>query len=151
MLSNLLEPHNAPFGIALGVMLLIALTELLGALIGLAPSGLVDSLLPDLPDAPDVDAGLAADAGPLDGDPLATPHAVPPGPLSQVLSWLCFGRVPALILLVVFLATFGLIGLLLQGALHGLVGFYLPGLVAAAAAFAPGSSCRWGWSLVSGI
>ena len=56
--------------------------------------------------------------------------------LSRVLGWLCVGRVPVLVLLVVFLTTFGLAGLLVQGLLQGLTTLLLPAWIAWAPALA---------------
>lgn len=50
------------------------------------------------------------------------------------LSWLGVGQLPLLMLLVVFLASFGLIGLIGQQAMLGLTGALLPGWIAIPAA-----------------
>ncbi|MEM7170782.1 MAG: YqiJ family protein [Pseudomonadota bacterium] len=145
MIELFLNPDSLPFAVALGVMLLIALMEGVGLLFGIAFSGIVDALLPDFDvpdfDIPDVDIDLDMDAdvelempsaggaglhGPdLDGTEIATP-----GPFTQFLGWLTFGRVPALVLLVAFLTGFGLSGLAVQSVAGGLAGFYLPAWLA---------------------
>ena len=107
-------PATAPFAIAICLMGLIALVEIAGALLGLAPSGFIDNLLPDL--EADAEFDLDADTSPLNADVAAAPEAPGAGPLSQVLGWLCVGRVPILVLLIVFLTAFGLTGFMLQGA-----------------------------------
>ncbi len=144
MIAHLLEPQTAPFAVALGVMLLIALMEGVGLLFGFALSGLVDAVLPDfdLPDVdvpdvdvPDVDVDLAAGAD-VHAPDLDAPAVASGGAFTQFLGWLCFGRVPALVLLVAFLTAFGLIGLILQSLIKGMAGAYLPALVASVPAFA---------------
>lgn len=118
------DPALAPFTIALIVMVMIALTEAVGMAFGASPSNALETALPD----------FDADAGPLDAE---APHApdAPTGPLSQLMSWLCVGRVPLLILLVAFLTAFGVAGLVLQGALRGVLGSYLPAVVMVVPAF----------------
>ena len=121
MLDGIFAPALFPFTVALGLMLLVGLTETMGMLFGLSAFGLVDQLMPDM----EADAGteLAGD-GDLGGD----------GFLAGLLGWLCVGRVPVLVLLVAFLTAFGLIGIVLQSAVHWVIGSYLPALLAAAGA-----------------
>ena len=104
----LLAPQNLPFAVALCLMLGIAVLEGVLLLLGAGLSDALDGLLPDI----DVD---------IDADSPA---------LSKFFGWLYVGRVPALMLLVVFLTGFGLIGLIVQQMTHGLLGFYLPRLIA---------------------
>lgn len=117
MLEGFFDPAVWPFSVALCLMLLIALTEAVGMLIGVSAFGFVDQLLPEI----DMDADVDADADVAGGE----------GWLSGVLGWLCIGKVPVLVLLVAFLTAFGLVGLSLQGAVHGLVGGHLPVAIAA--------------------
>jgi hypothetical protein len=93
--------ETAPFAVAIGLTLAIAMIELAGLLFGAQPSALVDSALPDL----DTDMEL--------------------GPLSQTLSWLSFGRLPALVVIILITASFGLCGFALQEALRRTLGFAL--------------------------
>lgn len=131
MIDTLLQPEAAPFTVALCLMLVIAVVELLGTLMGLAPSGLLDSLLPETDLDLDGDVEFDASGGSaLEGDIVTAPDAPSAGPLSQVLGWLCVGRVPILVLLVCFLTAFGLTGLIVQGLVAGLMGFTLPALLA---------------------
>lgn len=123
-------------------MLIIAAVELVGALMGLQASAMLDSLLPEV-DADidldiDMDLDLEADyaGGPLDVDAPSVPDSPSPGPLSQVLGWLCVGKVPILVLLIVFLTAFGLAGFFLQGLIGGLVGAPLPAALAVIPALA---------------
>lgn len=107
--------ETAPFAVALGLTLAIAILELLGLLLGAQPSAMVDNALPDL----DAD---------VDGVEL--------GPLSQTLSWLSFGRLPALVVLILITTSFGLCGFALQEVLRGVLGFALdPWLASVPAAF----------------
>ncbi len=115
MLEGVFNPAIWPFTVALCMMLLIALTEALGMLIGITAMGFADQLLPEIDMDADADADVAG------GD----------GLVSGVLGWLCVGRVPLLVLLVAFLTAFGLVGISLQSVVHALVGGYLPVVIAA--------------------
>ena len=103
---------TAPFAVAIGLTLAIALIEMIGLLIGIQPSAAIDSALPDL-DVADVDV----------------PHIdmghIELSPLSQTLTWLSFGRVPALAILILMAASFGLIGFVEQEFLRRSFGFTL--------------------------
>jgi len=148
MIDFILAEPNTPFAVALGLMIAIALAEGVGTLMGLGLSSMIDSLLPevDLPDvdlpevdAPSFDADVSGGALPGDIEAVganASPSAAGQGVFSQILGWLCFGRVPALIILVLFLTGFGLAGYVLQSLVQSLSGWMLPGSVASAAAFA---------------
>lgn len=153
MVDFILAEQNTPFAVALGLMIAIALAEGVGTLMGLGLSSMIDSLLPevDLPDvdlpevdapdfdAPDFDADVSGGALPGDIEAVgssADPSAAGQGLFSQILGWLCFGRVPALIILVLFLTGFGLAGYLLQSLVQSVSGWLLPGILASGAAFA---------------
>jgi hypothetical protein len=105
---------TAPFAVAIGLTLAIALIEMIGLLMGIHPSSAIDSALPDFhlevphADVPHVDVG-----------------GVELSPLSQTLTWLSFGRVPALVVLILMAASFGLIGFVLQETLRQSLGFML--------------------------
>lgn len=107
-MSLLFAPENTLFLGALAMLAGICLVEVLALLIGFADlAGAVDDLI-------DVDDFTAGE-----------------GSLSQLLSWLNVGRVPVLILLIVFLACFGLTGISVQF-LSSRVGLgILPGGIAA--------------------
>jgi hypothetical protein len=107
---------NLPFSVALAVMLLLLVVEVIGFLAGM---GVSDWLHGHLPEFGDVDGAEVAGASFAD----------------RFLGWLLLGRVPALILLAIFLSAFGLIGLGLQGALRGTLGVALPGWIAALLVF----------------
>ncbi|TWI71160.1 uncharacterized protein DUF1449 [Desulfobotulus alkaliphilus] len=97
--------ENLIFTTALGIMLLIGLLEVLAMISGVGGSSVVDSLLPE----------INADAGGFDGS------------LGKFMGWLRIGKVPVLMLLVIFLASFGSAGLMFQAAFHSISGHYLPG------------------------
>jgi membrane protein implicated in regulation of membrane protease activity len=90
-----------PFGAALGVMLCLCVLEGLGLLIAHSPTQLLDSLVPEAPDGFD-------------------------GPLG----WLHLGKVPILVLLVLFLTGFALMGYLIEGVASSLTGHLLPAWIA---------------------
>jgi hypothetical protein len=113
----LLAADNLPFTVALAVMLLLLAVETIGFVAGLGVSDWLHAHLPEFGDADGAEvAGSAAFA-------------------DRFLGWLMVGRVPALILLAVFLSVFGLLGLGLQGALRSVLGQALPGWIAALAVF----------------
>jgi len=99
-LDWLLAPQTLPFGVALGLLLLITLIEGVGMLLATSPGSVLDSLLPD-----DFSEG--------------------------VLGWLHLGKVPSLVLLVLFLLGFSLAGYTLQLMAQSLWGDYLPTVLAA--------------------
>lgn len=104
--------ETAPFAVALGLTLAIAIIELVGLLMGMQPSAVVDGALPDL-DMPDADA-----------------PEMEMGALSQLLSWFNFGRLPALVVLLLLTTSFGLLGFAGQEALRRTLGFALEPWVA---------------------
>ncbi|WP_231758859.1 YqiJ family protein [Microbulbifer elongatus] len=104
-----LQDGNQLFTGALVLMLMIAVLEGVMLMIGVGISDMLDNLLPDMDidlDAPETEAG---------------------GVLTKLLGWLRFGEVPALILLVAFLVSFGVTGLLIQMFSESLLGMLLPG------------------------
>jgi hypothetical protein len=125
MLEVLGNAAATPFAVALIVMIVISLLEGLSMVFGMGLSGLVDGLLPDFDmpevDAPDIETDGVMSAGSLDSV----------GPLTHMMSWLSFGKAPALILLIAFLTVFGLSGLTIQAVVHGLTGLMVPGWLAA--------------------
>ena len=139
MLESFFTPATAPFAVAISLMLLITLVELVGALMGMPASAALDSIMPEIDVDMDIDMDLDLEAdyagGPLDADAPNVPNAPGAGPLSQLLGWLCVGKAPALILLIVFLTAFGLVGFIVQGFAAGLIGTALPSWLAAAPAF----------------
>lgn len=111
-MTFLTAPGNLPFSVALAVMLLLLVVEIVGFVAGM---GLSDWLHAHLPEIGDADGAEVAGASTF---------------FDRVLGWLMVGRVPALILLAIFLSAFGLIGLGLQGAMRGYTGAALPSWLA---------------------
>ena len=137
-MMDLFSAGMAPFTIALILLAAIAALELIGMIFGLGVSGALDEALPDFDfdaDAElDLDGDLAGAGAPTDLDVQST-SAVSPGPFSQLLAWLCVGKVPILILIAAFLMGFGICGLLIQSAFSSLFGAMLPAWLAAVPAF----------------
>lgn len=117
MLELLTATHNLPFAVALCMMLIIAVVEGVAMLVGVGLSDVLDAMLPEV----DLELDFDADAS--------------PSAFSQFLGWLKVGRVPALMLLVVFLTAFGLMGLIVQASVHGVLGTYAPASIAALVVF----------------
>jgi len=112
-----------PFTIALGLMLAIGLLELLSTLTGLGVSTALDKVVGAL----HLDTDVHGDVH------IGDAHHV--GALSQVLGWLHVGKVPILILFVIFLTWFGLLGLALQALVLRITGAMLPAALAVFPAF----------------
>jgi len=92
-----------PFWVALLLILGIALLEGIGLLLAVSPGNVVDAWLPDFDDAEW---------------------------LGRLLGWLHLGRLPSLILLLLFLTGFALFGFALQHLLLALTGHALPAVLA---------------------
>lgn len=121
--------QNGPFLVAIAVTLMIAVLELLGLVLGFGLSDLIDDLLPDL----GADADLDLDAE-VDAEAMDVTHT---NVFGLALGWLNVGRVPFLVLLLSFLTSFAVIGLVAQslaGAVIGLVPALVAGPAAAVAA-----------------
>jgi hypothetical protein len=147
MIELLSAGANLPFLIALALMVTLAVLEGVGLLLGAGLSELLNHALPDLDvdldvdlDADldvDADLDLEADvdaAGAAHGGEIGGAHTADPSGWIRFLGWLHVGRVPVLALLVIFLTSFGLLGLLLQMLSRSLWGGFLPGVVASVAA-----------------
>ncbi|CCQ74390.1 YqiJ family protein [Magnetospira sp. QH-2] len=113
MIAFLTADANLPFSIAIAVVLILAVLEGVGQLMGAGLSEALENMLPDL--ELDVDA----------------PDMASPSILGGVLSWLKIGQVPLLVSLIVFLTAFGLGGMVLQEIALILVGGLIPMVVAA--------------------
>ncbi len=111
--------ENLPFSVSITLMVVIAVLEGATAVFGMALSDLVDAIVPEV----DLEMGDGPDGGNVPA-------------LSQFLGWLRVGEVPALILLIVFLLSFGLGGFALQSIFQGVSGSYLSPLIAAVPALA---------------
>lgn len=119
MLQLLLASENLVFSIALLLMLLIGVLEAVALLFGGSMSSSLDGLLPEVELSPHTEVGQ------LDAD----------SALSRFFGWLRIGEVPLLMLLVVFLLSFGLLGLILQSLLQSFIGVMAPGWLAVPVVF----------------
>ncbi|KHD09919.1 hypothetical protein PN36_11720 [Candidatus Thiomargarita nelsonii] len=115
MMTFILDPHNLPFTICLLIMLGIALLEGILTLLGFGLSSLLDHFVPDV--------NTDIDTGDIDSS------------LGKLFGWLNVGRVPIMILFVIFLTVFGLTGYTLQATSLEIFGNMLPALLAAVIAF----------------
>lgn len=106
----LLATETWPFTAATLLMLLIAIVEGIAMVIG---ANLSESLQQALP------------------DPWDDVH----GPFDKLLGWLYVGRVPLLVLLVLFLASFALTGFGLNMVVHRFFGTWVPAIISVPAAF----------------
>ncbi|HMN44331.1 MAG TPA: YqiJ family protein [Povalibacter sp.] len=93
-----------PFTVATFLMLLIAIVEGIAMVIGANLSEWLQNALPDPWDHID-------------------------GPFDRVLGWLHVGRVPLLVLLVLFLAGFAVTGFALNMVVHRIIGLWIPPLI----------------------
>lgn len=107
-MSLFLASETIPFGVALLVMLGLTALEIIGLMTALSPSDWIDHFLPE----PAVDGGLEG-----------------------VLGWLHVGKVPTLILLILFLASFSVAGYAIQILLRNLIMTYLPAILVSIPAF----------------
>jgi membrane protein implicated in regulation of membrane protease activity len=115
-MTILTAPETWPFGASLAVMVGLSVIEGAGLLLASSPSHLLESLLPEMPDGAE-------------------------GPLG----WLHIGKVPLLVLLILFLGGFTVAGYVLQAAFQNFGGTLLPAWLAAIPA------CLAGISTVSGV
>jgi hypothetical protein len=106
-MTSLLASGNAPFFIAIALMCVIGLIEALALLVGFSFTEHASGALTDL---------------------FQLDHAAPGelGFAGQSLCWLHVGRIPLLVLLVLFLCGFALAGICLQWATHRLFGITVP-------------------------
>lgn len=114
MFEFLTADQNMPFTVALAVMFGIAILEGLMTILGAGLSSIIESLMPDI----DMDVDLSG------------PEVQSPSPLSRLLGWLRIGQVPVLMLLVIFLTSFGLIGIAIQSFANQTFGALLPAWLA---------------------
>jgi hypothetical protein len=133
MIAFILASQNLPFTIALGIMFAIGLLEGVSTVLGFGLSAFVDSILPDVDLDADLDVDIDVDADGPDLSEIGSATA-----LSRLFGWLNVGRVPVLVLLVIFLFGFGLTGLVVQSIVNNVFGILLPGVAASAAALVAG-------------
>lgn len=121
----LLARENIPFAVAVALLLILFVIELVGFLLGVSMSDLGGGVDADIPDI----------GGPDIPSDLPTADLNVEGLVAKFLGWLNIGRVPLIILLVVFLAAFALAGYAVQAVVVGVGGFFLPWFVAVVPAF----------------
>lgn len=103
----ILAPESAPFTVAIIFVILLAAIEAITLLIGASLSGLFDHLAA-------LHFDIHADSG---------------------LGWLHLGKVPALVLLVLFLTAFAMIGLTCNAVAYSVLGSYPSSILSSAVAF----------------
>lgn len=99
---------NPVFAVAIMLVLGIALLEGVLTLIGFGLSSLLDSLLPDI----NIETNLEIDS--------------PNHTFGELFSWINKGNVPFIMILLSFIAYFGILGILIQENLNKIFGFYGP-------------------------
>lgn len=115
MYDFVVADENSVFLIAIIAVMLLALLEGVFTLIGAGLSQFLDSLLPA--DIGDVDFDLETGGAGLDFS-------------SSILAWLRIGKVPMIISLILFLVSFGLVGLVLQYLVVSIFTVMLPSIIA---------------------
>ncbi len=111
--------QNIPFAVSLLILVMLALLEGVGLMFGAGLSNILEGLFPEGDWVVDIDG----------------PDVESPGVFGKVLSWLRVGKVPVIVLLVVFLASFGIAGLVIQTFMNAILGFLLPAYLAVFPAF----------------
>ena len=106
-MADFFEPQLWPFAVALGLVVALAVIEAVGLFIGISASHFGHG-----------DFAVETD-----------------GLVGNALGWLHFGKVPLLVILIIFLSGFALSGFIIQFAMRGLVGAFMPQLVAVLLAF----------------
>ncbi|QSX33767.1 DUF1449 family protein [Shewanella avicenniae] len=111
MFEFLLSDQNFVFSCALCLMLVLALLEGVGALIGFSLGNLIDQALPvDL----DLDADVSAElVNPASG-------------VTALLGWLCFAKLPFLVWLILALTSFSVSGYLVNATAQNLFNLLVP-------------------------
>jgi hypothetical protein len=107
----ILAPQTWPFGAALAILVGLAIIEGAGLLLAVSPSAWLAHALPELPDNME-------------------------GPLG----WLHLGKVPLLVLLILFLAGFSVAGYVIQAVAQAITGHLLSPWIAAVPALLAGTS-----------
>lgn len=113
LLEFIKQPQNSAFFISIIIMLSMAVIEFISLAIGISVSEAVDNILPDF------DMDLDTD---VDG--------VDIGAGSHLLDWLNFGKVPFLVLVILFLTIYGLTGFSIQTIFFNTFQSLLPGVIA---------------------
>lgn len=108
-------PQNSVFLISIIIIIIMAFVEVISVLLGVSISEAIDNLLPDVEVESDIEADLSV----------------------PVLDWLNFGKVPFLILIIIFLTFFGLSGFIIQGIFFKIFSVLMPEIVAIIIALVP--------------
>lgn len=119
MIEFIFAKQNLPFMVSIVLMVGITMIEGLGTFLGHGVSEFLDTLVPDIDLDVDIDA----------------PDFEAPSGFTKLLGWLRIGQVPALVLLIVFLTSFGLFGLVVQTLADNITGDLIPASLAAIPAF----------------
>lgn len=137
--------NNVWFASALGIMFGILTIETFSLLMGLGISDVIDNFIDfDIHADCDIDCevGFELDAIDIDADldidldsNFELENVGGSNSIMGLLGWLGFGKVPFLIVLSAFLASFGLAGIILQSVMFTLSTVTLPSLVAIPIAF----------------
>jgi hypothetical protein len=134
-------PGTLPFTSALLVMLGLLLFEIIALINGMGVDDIVDDFIISNVDMPDdlfevggewsVDTGSDLSSGIEGTGGTEAAGSV----IGRMLAWLYIGRVPVLMVLIVFLTVFSLSGLIAQSILRDSIGLMVPGVIAAPAIF----------------
>ncbi len=135
MIEYFLAPGSLPFTAALLVMAGLFVFEIVALFNGLGVNDVVDDFVISSVDMPDdiIDFGDLTTGDTTSG--LEGSGSPDGSMIGRVLAWLYIGKVPVLMVLVIFLMIFGLCGLIGQSILRQTVGMAAPGVVAAPAVF----------------
>ncbi len=115
LLDFIKHPQNSAFFIAIVTILIMAVVESISMLLGVSVSEALDNLLPDVEVEADIEANISV----------------------PILDWLNFGKIPFLILIILFLTIFGLNGFIVQGFIFKVFNNVLPGVIAIIIAIFP--------------
>lgn len=132
MIEFFTASHNIFFTVSLLLLLIIGILEGLTTVLGFAASSFIESMLPSL----DMGGELDVDAEGLDIDEVGSTSS-----FSRIMGWVNVGRVPFLVIIILFLFSFGGLGLTLQSFSHRWMGLLLPGVIAVPITFFPSFIC----------
>jgi len=111
---DILADGTVPFTVAFGIMIAIGILEFASLLFGVSLSSAFDALFPDL----DLDVDMDVH------------HPGHDGALAYLFGFLAIGKIPALMLLVMFLGFFGMSGYTVQYLCQHFFGWMLPAGIA---------------------
>lgn len=125
MYEFIFASQNMPFTVAITIMLGITILEGMDLFLGVGISDLIESMMPDFDFDIDVDMDVEGNAPSVDS----------PSGFVKALGWLRFGELPVLVILIIFLTSFGLIGFGVQSVSKSMTGSLLSGGLASIPAF----------------